>query len=445
MKGKRKFWEDLNGSAVLWAISIVICMTAISQVSGRGTIPCHQAPRCMADFQQMQASGIDKQALDDHDALYTFCEVLYQSVQCIQELDCSVSDMSYRQNSPRVLLKLLNQRNCSQFEAEFARPVEMQTRPPTTTTTEPYINLPSHTGCSAIMPSQDILYCSVFGDPHVITDKSHFQTCGIKGAYPLFENQYLAIQVRFDPVKRSSSPHTVTAISRVLVIVKGHEQCSPERKVYEASVGNMPTSFEDNTGDSDTVQLVKRIPGHLHEIRITHLKAIIFIRCIGDYLSVAMRMHKPIMETEKYYASYQLCSLGCPTREILSRRRILGELPLKPLQQAEEWCTSHNLTGPFYEACYFDAALTGDFNVVLVSKEAQQDWERLAPTMDGVRSAAWTARYNMTMPTMPHAQSVRNNGVSEAINVKMYYFVNFTFPAWYLLCIAFFMDWLLVD
>ena len=77
-------------------------------------------------------------------------------------------------------------------------------------------------------------------------------------------------------------------------------------------------------------------------------------------------------------------------------------------------------------------------DTVLVSKEAQLDWQRLAPTMDGVRSAAWAAtRYDMLV-----AQSVRNSGVSEAVNVKVYYFLSFTFPALYLMMVAILIDWM---
>ena len=114
-------------------------------------------------------------------------------------------------------------------------------------------------------------------------------------------------------MQRSIHPQTVTSITRVTVIVKKTE-CSPEQKAYEVQVGSlMPEQFEDGTTESDTVKLVQRIPGSLHEVRIFHLKTIIFIRHIGAYLSVSIRLPKSMMDTEMS-APYQLCSAGCPTR-----------------------------------------------------------------------------------------------------------------------------------
>lgn len=69
---------------------------------------------------------------------------------------------------------------------------------------------------------------------------------------------------------------------------------------------------------------------------------------------------------------------------------VLSDQPLRPVQQAEMWCQKENLTGPFYHACLFDMAVTEDLDVVLMAKEAQQDWERLAPVDSRTDTPSWT-------------------------------------------------------
>jgi RGM domain family member B len=211
----------------------------------------------------------------------------------------------------------------------------------------------------------------------------------------------------------------------VTVIVKASE-CSDERKTYEATLGHLPVVFTDYTTESDSVKLVERIPNQLIEVRILHLKTIIFIRQIGEYLSVAVRLPRSLVDIESA-ALYQLCSAGCPAGEILSRKETMKDLPFRPMQQAEQWCSRHNLTGPFYEACFFDFALTGDFDAVLISKEAQQDWERLAP-IDSARRPAWTR-------LGPHfsIEGVRNAG--SIFQTKFSIFI-------LMLCWCFFYFWL---
>lgn len=84
--------------------------------------------------------------------------------------------------------------------------------------------------------------------------------------------------------------------------------------------------------------------------------------------------------------AYQLCSAGCPLYDVLDRGEILSGQPLRSVKQAEVWCQRENLTGPFYQACLFDTAVTGDAESVVMAREAQGDWERLAPVDHRMRS-----------------------------------------------------------
>lgn len=52
-------------------------------------------------------------------------------------------------------------------------------------------------------------YCGLFGDPHLKTFKNSYQTCRVRGAWPLIDNPYLAVQVTNEQVDEGS-PATVT-------------------------------------------------------------------------------------------------------------------------------------------------------------------------------------------------------------------------------------------
>lgn len=74
--------------------------------------------------------------------------------------------------------------------------------------------------------------------------------------------------------------------------------------------------FTDGTSESDSVKLVERIPNQLMEVRVLHLKTIIYIRQIGEYLSVAVRLPESLLKNESAVA-YQLCSGGCPVYDLI--------------------------------------------------------------------------------------------------------------------------------
>lgn len=55
-------------------------------------------------------------------------------------------------------------------------------------------------------------HCSLFGDPHLRTFQEEFQTCKVEGAWPLINNEYLAVQVTNVPVEGNED---ATATSKV--------------------------------------------------------------------------------------------------------------------------------------------------------------------------------------------------------------------------------------
>ena len=54
-------------------------------------------------------------------------------------------------------------------------------------------------------------HCGLFGDPHLRTFTNQFQTCKVKGAWPLVNNQYLIVQVTNDPVVGGAGDATATS------------------------------------------------------------------------------------------------------------------------------------------------------------------------------------------------------------------------------------------
>lgn len=62
-------------------------------------------------------------------------------------------------------------------------------------------------------------HCGLFGDPHLRTFNNVFQTCKVKGAWPLVNNKYITVQVTNDPVGQNGD---ATATSKVTEIHSTH-------------------------------------------------------------------------------------------------------------------------------------------------------------------------------------------------------------------------------
>ena len=54
-------------------------------------------------------------------------------------------------------------------------------------------------------------HCGLFGDPHLRTFTNQFQTCKVKGAWPLVNNDFLIVQVTNDPVLGGDGDATATS------------------------------------------------------------------------------------------------------------------------------------------------------------------------------------------------------------------------------------------
>lgn len=56
------------------------------------------------------------------------------------------------------------------------------------------------------------MYCGLFGDPHLQTFAGQYQTCRVRGAWPLLDNSYLAVQVTNEEVIPGFSATATTKV-----------------------------------------------------------------------------------------------------------------------------------------------------------------------------------------------------------------------------------------
>lgn len=59
----------------------------------------------------------------------------------------------------------------------------------------------------------EVMHCSFFGDPHLVTFGGEFQTCKVAGAWPLIDNAYLAVSVTNEAVVPGSSATATTKVT----------------------------------------------------------------------------------------------------------------------------------------------------------------------------------------------------------------------------------------
>ncbi|CAM1319890.1 RGMB (predicted) [Pycnogonum litorale] len=241
----------------------------------------------------------------------------------------------------------------------------------------------------------DFRHCALFGDPHLRTFHDHFQTCAVKGAWPLIDNSYLAVQVTNGPVAEG---YKATAPTKITVIVKAHSPCT-EEKTYESQVDNVPSAFIDGTKTSDlgqSVSIRERLPGRHIEISIRYIATVVVVRQIGSYLTFAIRMPKEVaLRGAHHRLGLELCVKGCPVKERIDYNSFLAKpdtwiksvakdggattRPATSKSRAVSICQKRNVTDHFFDACVFDLLTTGDASFVDTAETAQRDILALHP------------------------------------------------------------------
>ncbi|XP_055897838.1 repulsive guidance molecule A-like isoform X2 [Biomphalaria glabrata] len=256
-------------------------------------------------------------------------------------------------------------------------------------------------------PSHDPSFklCVLFGDPHLKTFNEEFQTCKVKGTWPLLDNDYLTIQVTNNEVEGTLE---ATAISKLTVIVKGNPECtSKDFQTYLAFTNSLPGTFEDGrvvVGKYNSLELIEVDPGRHVEIHIRYIKTTVVIRQIGRYFTFSINMPEKLISQGIKSDGLDLCVRGCPQSELINYKEVLAKQkfcnilatepaqadgtlvqpvsrPQIPRSKAEEICKSAKLVGFFFESCVFDLVTTGDQNFASAAVSAVQDAVHLQPSL----------------------------------------------------------------
>ncbi|NXG74542.1 RGMB protein, partial [Baryphthengus martii] len=245
-------------------------------------------------------------------------------------------------------------------------------------------------------PTTTYLFCGLFGDPHLRTFKDHFQTCKVEGAWPLIDNIYLSVQVTNMRVVPGFS---ATATNKITVIFKSYQDCT-DQKVYQAVTDDLPAAFVDgtkggNVGKTKSLQIVEKVSGKYIEMHARYIGTTVYIRQLGHYLTLAIRMPQELVMAYEDSQDLQLCVNGCPSSERIDYSDhlllpVMGQLlpqggaahpqSVYTLETATTKCHEKMLVKDIYfYSCIFDLLTTGDSNFTAAAHSALQDVEALHP------------------------------------------------------------------
>ncbi|XP_076443776.1 repulsive guidance molecule A-like isoform X2 [Babylonia areolata] len=260
-------------------------------------------------------------------------------------------------------------------------------------------------------------HCGLFGDPHLRTFDQRFETCRVKGAWPLVNNQYLTVQVTNHPVLGAAGDATAT--SKLTVIVKSRPECGWDQyHTYQAQTDELPGAFEDghtHYGHYRSVRLEEVSPNRHVEIVLDHIATRLIVRQIGRYFTFAIHMPRDLAHEGSTSPEPELCSKGCPPSELIDYRRYLahkkeqatrlqqqrqqgsssssGQVTVTR-QEAEVTCRGAGLVDFYFDSCVFDLLATGDSNFTVAALSALQDVVRLDPSMARVANRTSLSVYD---------------------------------------------------
>uniref|UniRef100_A0ABI7WN79 Repulsive guidance molecule BMP co-receptor b n=1 Tax=Felis catus TaxID=9685 RepID=A0ABI7WN79_FELCA len=343
--------------------------------------------KCTTDFVSL-TSHLNS-AIDGFDS--EFCKALRAYAGCTQRTSKACRGNLVYHSAVLGISDLMSQRNCSKDGPTSSTNPEVTHDP---------CNYHSHAGArehrGGDLSPPSYLFCGLFGDPHLRTFKDHFQTCKVEGAWPLIDNNYLSVQVTNVPVVPGSS---ATATNKITIIFKAHRECT-DQKVYQAVTDDLPAAFVDGStsgGDGDTKSLliVERESGRYVEMHARYIGTTVFVRQLGRYLTLAIRMPEDLAMSYEESQDLQLCVNGCPLSERIDDGQgqvsaILGHsVPRTSLAQAWPGYTLEAANAQchekmpvkdiYFQSCVFDLLTTGDANFTAAAHSALEDVEALHP------------------------------------------------------------------
>ena len=186
---------------------------------------------------------------------------------------------------------------------------------------------------------------------------------------------------------------------QITIIFKAHRECT-DQKVYQAVTDDLPAAFVDGStcggdGDPKSLRIVERESGRSVEMHARYMGTTVFVRQLGRYLTLAIRMPEALAMAYEESQDLQLCVTGCPLGERIDDGQgqvsaILGPgLPRSPaapawpgytLETASARCHEQMpVKDIYFQSCVFDLLTTGDANFTAAAHSALEDVEALHP------------------------------------------------------------------
>lgn len=137
-----------------------------------------------------------KPEMTEHEVL---CVGLRTYFKCLEELHGCKGNIMYH-SAKKFVRNRMNEKQCSSAGPvytidEIGEPV-----------------LPPDELCT-YRGAKEYKHCVLFGDPHIQTFNSDFQTCRVKGAWPLIANEHLTVQATNENVSYSEGATATTKVS----------------------------------------------------------------------------------------------------------------------------------------------------------------------------------------------------------------------------------------
>ncbi|XP_067827484.1 repulsive guidance molecule A [Heptranchias perlo] len=375
---------DPLGHRVLQILTIVLCLPAVS-------CQC-RILKCNSEY-LTATSGLHAEESAE------FCIALRAYSQCIRKTARACrGDLAYH-SAVHGIEDLMSQHNCSKVGPTHPPP---RTQP---TSLDCMVHSDAPEICNyekslqQHAPHPNYTHCGLFGDPHLRTFTDDFQTCKVRGAWPLVDNNYLFVQVTNVAVVQGSS---ATATSKLTVIFKNFQECI-DQKVYQAETDDLPAAFVDgsrNGGDkhgASSLKVTEKVSGQHIEIQAKYIGTTIVVRQVGRYLTFAVRMPEEVMNSFEDNQGLQLCLRGCPTNERMDWR--LPQIPqagggrASSRGRAPHGAFTHETATAkckeklpvedlYFRSCVFDLLTTGDVNFTLAAYYAFEDVKNLHSNKD---------------------------------------------------------------
>ncbi|XP_021916377.1 RGM domain family member B-like isoform X2 [Zootermopsis nevadensis] len=373
--------------------------------------------KCSREYERL----MDERDIPSPEPSTEFCQVARDYLSCLRGTARSCRGNLNYHSTMSTLGRLGSEFNCPRLLTNITSaghvPLPSSSSAPPRTT-----NTPAPKRECTYQGRHRFKHCGLFGDPHLKTFKNEYQTCRVRGAWPLIDNPYIGVQVTNEPVVDGSP---ATATTKVTIIIRGRSTPCADEKTYEAaSDASLPATFIDGTQRSGpdasvvlTVHEQQRI-----EIYVRYIETTLIVRQAGRYLAFSARMPEELVnfsggaDGDFSDSSLQLCVRGCPASERLDPISERGHK--LPWNKAMERCrrsdsneVTNNLTDHYLDWCVFDVMTTGDGasanDFAAAAHSAQADVLRLDPS--SLKNKTTTHREQN--PYYSHASLLRSPNV----------------------------------